>query len=366
MASNADIDYYAANPSFRKADIASVVARDFGEVAEQLSKIVSANLAGGAKVHVRDIKAPIGAGTSNETLLFVADWQGPDGPVSRGLVLRVAPSKFQLFMDPRMGDQVRLLQTFHRTERVKVAEPLLYVDGKEPFGAPFMLMERLVGQVPVSFPPYNAKGFLAEATVEQRRTAWESAFHQLTQIATTPVEDVAFLAETEGDGSFEAQMEWWRQSARWAKVDHYPAIAELEAWLAENTPVDPPIGNMMFDANFEVAGVMDWEQVALGGALLDLGWWLYFDSFQSDGLGLERLEGLGTREETISRFQDITGIEVRDIRWYELLAGWKVAILTARKAILENRSAPNDNCNNNIVTQRNATLMGWPKPADIT
>ena len=34
---------------------------------------------------------------------------------------------------------------------------------------------------------------------------------------------------------------------------------------------------MMFADDFTVAGVMDWEQLSLGGALLDIGWWLFFD-----------------------------------------------------------------------------------------
>lgn len=31
---------------------------------------------------------------------------------------------------------------------------------------------------------------------------------------------------------------------------------------------------MMFDKNFEVSAVVDWEQPSLGGALNDLAWWI--------------------------------------------------------------------------------------------
>lgn len=367
-------DYQKANPSFNKPDIAAKTARDFGETAEQLARIVSRVCAGGQPVTVRDLKTPVGAGASNETILFFADWQGEDGPVSRGLVLRVGPSAFQLFMDPRMKDQYRLLRSFHASGRVKVAEPLCFVEDSDPFGAPFMLMERLAGQVPVSFPPYNAEGFLCEATVAQRRTLWESAMDQLIRIATTPVAEVAFLAEADGDGGFAEQFGWWRQASRWSGVAHIPVIAKTEDWLLAHQPPNPPpglswgdarIGNMMFAADFTVAGVMDWEQVGLGGALLDLGWWLYFDRFHSEALGLTRLEGLGGREETIARWQEGTGIAVRDLLWYEIFAGWKVSILTARKMLLEESApAPRNNCSNNIITQLNARLLAWPEPVD--
>lgn len=375
MSGNGQSDYESANPSFRKSDIAAATARDPRETAAQLARIVSLQLAGGRPVTVRGLETPSGAGVSNETLLFTARWEQATGPVERGLVLRIGPSVFQMFMDPRMHDQFRVLETFHRSGRVKVAEPLLLVEDKQPFGAPYMLMQRLSGRVPVSFPPYNARGFVFEATPEQRRTLWESAMDQLVRIATTPLADVAFLAEAQGDGCFEEQFEWWRKSARWSNVAHVPEIAALEAWLIENKPTAAPegfswgdarIGNMMFGDDFSVVGVMDWEQAALGGAMLDLGWWLYFDRFHADGLGLTRLEGLGSRQETIARWEAGTGIEARDLHWYELFCGWKVAILAARKMNLENNApAPKNNCNNNIVTQLNARLRGALPPTDM-
>jgi aminoglycoside phosphotransferase (APT) family kinase protein len=289
-------------------------------------------------------------------------------------VLRICPQDFQLFMDPRLGDQVRLLKALHARGRVKVAQPIVYEPGCEPFGQPYFIMDRLEGRVPVSFPPYNSGGFLFEATVAQRRTLWESAVDQLAEVARTPLADVAFLAEADGDGDFEQNLQWWFTYARWAGVAELPALAQLQAWLEANRPADPPpglswgdarIGNMMFADDFTVAGVMDWEQLSLGGALLDMGWWLYFDRFHSDGLGLKRLEGLGDRAETIARWEGVMGLKVSDIEWYEMLAGYKLAVITGRKVILEKNAAPSNNPNSNIITQLNARLQGWSAPEDM-
>lgn len=367
-------DYESRNPAFRKTDVAGRVGRDLDTVAAQLRDVVSTRLAAGAEVTISDLTLPVGAGSSNETILFDARWSAGGTDQRQGMVLRIGPSGFQLFMDPRMRDQHRLLDALHSIGKVKVARPLLFDDSSAPFGQPFMLMEKLQGRVPVSFPPYNSGGFLYDASVAERRRAWEDAVDQLAQIALTPLKAVAFLAETDGDGSFAEHIDWWHRMGRWAKVDHLPAIAELHDWLEANRPSGSPpglswgdarIGNIMFADDFSVAGIMDWEQMSLGGPLLDIGWWLWFDRFHSDTLGFTRLDGLGNRAETIARWQAATGITVRDVEWYELFAGYKVALITARKAALEGNNAPSNNGNNNIATQQNAVIRGIDRPADV-
>lgn len=369
-------DYEARHASFRKTDVASRVGRDMDDVAQALRRIVGRHIATRAdgEIAIHDLKLPVGAGSSNETILFDAEWREEGNAVRHGMVLRIGPADFQLFMDPRMRDQYRLLGALHRIGNVRVAEPLLFDDSGEPFGQPFLIMEKLHGTVPVSFPPYNSGGFLFDATAAQRRTAWESAVDQLAEVARTPLDAVSFLAETDGDGSFGEHIEWWHRMGRWAKVDHLPAIASLREWLEANRPSNPPpglswgdarIGNMMFGEDFTCTGVMDWEQMSVGGALVDMGWWLWFDRFHSDTLGFTRLEGLGDRAETIARWEAATGIAVRDLEWYELFAGYKVALITARKAALEGNIAPSNNGNNNIATQQNAVMRGTGQPEDV-
>lgn len=370
----AQADYETRNPAFRKTDVANRVGRNFDEVAAALLAIVRDRICQGTEVSIHNLELPVGAGSSNETILFDAQWSEGGKRVQKGMVLRIGPADFQLFMDPRMHDQYRLLKALHDIGKVKVAKPLLFDDSGAPFGQPYIVMERFYGKVPVSFPPYNSGGFLFDATPAQRRIAWETAVDQLAEVAKTPREAVAFLAETDGDGSFEEHIAWWHRMARWAKVDHLPAIAELREWLDANRPVDAPpglswgdarIGNMMFGDDFALTGVMDWEQMSLGGALVDIGWWLWFDRFHSDTLGFTRLEGLGDRAETIARWENATGIKVTHLDWYELFAGYKVAIITARKAALEGNNAPSNNGNNNIATQQNAVIRGVAQPADV-
>jgi aminoglycoside phosphotransferase (APT) family kinase protein len=76
---------------------------------------------------------------------------------------------------------------------------------------------------------------------------------------------------------------------------------------------------MMFDENFDVVAVMDWEQPSLGGALQDLAWFLTLSETmhgRSSRLG-GYLDGMGSREETIALWEEVTGKSAADIEWYE-------------------------------------------------
>ncbi|TZG27387.1 phosphotransferase family protein [Sphingomonas montanisoli] len=367
-------EYRPTNPSFKQSNVAETIGRDMTETAAQLRDLVSRHVAGGAPVEVENLKLPVGAGNSNETILFDARWTVDGVAQQRGMVLRIAPNGYQLFKDPRIADQYRLMQVLTEIGKVRVATPLHFDGGTEPFGAPYFLMGKLDGFVPVTFPPYNSAGKLFDATIAQRRTAWESAMEQLCEIALTPLDEVAFLADNPDDGDFDAHFRMTLDECRWSKADHVPIIAQTEQWLIANKPKNPPaglswgdarIGNMMIGPDFQISGVMDWEQLSLGGALLDLGWWLFFDAFHSVNLGLTRLEGLGTRDETLAYFRGRTGIDTAEVQWYEVLAGYKLALIMARKLIMEKSSDPGNNANNNIITIQLARSLGIEAPGDV-
>lgn len=102
------------------------------------------------------------------------------------------------------------------------------------------------------------------------------------------------------------------------------------------------MGNMMFDENFEVIAVMDWEQPSLGGALQDLAWWLYNSEMMHSGRDPERLylDGFGSREETIAQCHELTGIPTDDIEWYEEFTALKYSCTGIRICQLKGAQPP--------------------------
>lgn len=300
---------------------------------------------GVAAVEVANLTYPTGAGISNETILFDAEWTDGPTPVHRPLVLRVAPSGFQLFPDTAFRQQFDLLRTLHEHRLVRVAEVLWFEDDTDLLGGPFFVMSRLSGRVPVSMPVYNQQGWLFDATPADRRRLWENAMAELARIHLAPVDLFPFLDRPHrGATGLEQDLNYWCNTMSWSTGGTPPdVLLEAHDWLVANLPDDRPnglawgdarIGNMMFGEDFDVVGVMDWEQASLGGGRKDLAWWLYLDDFYSVDHGLVRLDGLGNRTETIELWEDLTGAKAGDLRWYEAFAGFQLVQLGYRVRLL--------------------------------
>ena len=350
--------------------------RDLAQTAAALGSWLQARMPDASDVSVFDLSWPVGAGMSNETILFRARWDRAGKTEQQGLVARLAPNVVQFFMDADLRKQFDLLKALHDGGHVKVAEPLWFETDASLLGLPFYVMRRLEGRVPVSFPPYNKSGFVFDATPAQRNTLWRTAMEGLCSIATTPeaaVRDVMAMPD-KGETGFEQHLTYWREARAWAMGDTAPFFQEAEAWFDKHCPDNAPaglswgdarMGNMMFGPDFRLAGVMDWEQASIGGPMFDLGWWLSFDKFHSSAMGLERLEGLGTRRDTFDMWRDLTGYSVADIEWYEAYAGYTLGVIVARRYSEPGAERPGHNRNNNMYTRHAAELMGVAAPQDV-
>jgi aminoglycoside phosphotransferase (APT) family kinase protein len=292
-------------------------------------------------VAVEDLRLPRGAGTSSGTILFRASWSAGGERHTRDLVARTHPDRVQLYHEPDFRKQYDVIDALHRSGLVRVPEALFFEEDSSLFGVPFYVMERLHGRVPVSFPPYNREGFLADATPAERRIAWESAMEELCRIAAVPVDQVAFLKRPElGPTGLEQHLEYWRRAVDWSTGHRTPdRVWALYEWLVEHLPDERPdgftwgdarIGNMMFGDDFRLVGVMDWEAANLGGIRQDLAWWLFFDEFNGPARGLETLDGLGTRAEAISLWEDRVGEPAGDLTWFEVFTGFQIVLLGIR------------------------------------
>jgi aminoglycoside phosphotransferase (APT) family kinase protein len=349
--------------------------RDLATSADAMRTWLGTRLPGDV-VEVRNLRYPVGAGVSNETILFEAVVDEGGSTTERPLVLRVSPAPdYQLFLDVGFDRQFRLLQTLHEHDLVKVPRVLWYDDDPQWFGRPFFVMEQMKGRVPVSMPVYNSSGWLVEATPDQRRTMWDSALREMARIHVVPLELVEFVADRPaGVSGFDLQLRYGWDSFDWTTpgIDA-PNTRRIRDWLYDNIPDptgdglqwgDARMGNMMFGDDYRVVGVMDWEQAALGGALFDLGWWLFFDDVHSVGAGVERLAGLGTRAETIDIWEDATGLSAEGVEWYEVFTGFRVATLSIRTSVLRagpEAAAGADGMSNFIALAYER--IGWDPPS---
>jgi aminoglycoside phosphotransferase (APT) family kinase protein len=317
--------------------IVAPATRDLDELARDLEAWLATRLSSATDIRVDDLTYPRGAGQSHETILFEAHWtQGTEGR-HQGMVVRVKPSAFTVFVDTLFEEQYKVMQVLHEGDYVRVAKPLFFEEDPAFLGNPFFVIERKYGRVPVSIPPYAREGWLSEASPEQCRKLWENAVDQLAAVQSVPLEKLDFLKGPPGAESGLAQeFDKYSRFGDWIQ-EHIgsPAIARSLERLKSSWPANQPeglvwgdarIGNMMFDDDFNVVCVMDWEQPSLGGALHDLAWFCVLsETMHGRNSQMGRyLEGMGTREETIERWQAITGKSPADLEWYEDFTHFKM------------------------------------------
>jgi aminoglycoside phosphotransferase (APT) family kinase protein len=328
--------------------------RDLEILANQLAGWLKTQVPGAEALVVDSLSYPSGAGRSHETVLFDARWSENGRACARSCVLRIKPTRHTVFPDDLFEPQYRVMQVLHEQGRVRVARPLWFEPDPTLLGAPFFVMEQVRGRVPVSIPPYAQFGWVAEAAPAQRARMWESGVRQLAAIQSTPLETVSFLHGPEGAREGLAQewdkynrfVAWISQERRWPVIEK--AVERLQAnWPANQPPGlvwgDARLGNMMFNDDFEVVAVMDWEQPSLGGALQDLAWWLVLsETMHGATTDRPRLAGMGSREETIALWRELTGISPAEVEWYEDFTHLKMTLTGVRLAQLGKMPFPDE------------------------
>lgn len=321
--------------------------RDLEVLAGKLASWMAGKVAAAGEVRISNLSYPKGAGQSHETILFDAYWSEGGQDRAQGCVVRIKPARFTVFPDNLFDEQYQVMKTLHDGNYVRVAHPLWFEEDPAVLGAPFFVMEKVAGRVPVSHPPYAKSGWLAEAAPEQRRRLWDGAVRQLAAIQLVPLAQLGFLQGPEhARQGLEQEWDKYTRFVDWVREDPRSEILaagleRLRALWPKNQPEglvwgDARIGNMMFDDNFDVVAVMDWEQPSLGGALHDLAWFCTLAETmhgKTSQLGVY-LEGMGSREETVALWEEITGKSAADLEWYEDFTQLKMSCTGVRLDML--------------------------------
>lgn len=323
--------------------------RDLSVLAKALQGWIVPRLPGASDLRIVDLAYPRGAGQSHETILFDAEWSQDGKPCRQGYVVRIKPASFTVYPDNLFEEQYLIMQALSTDGRVKVPRVLWFEEDPALLGQQFFVMEKREGRVPVSIPHYSKTGFVHDATPAQRRRMWEGAVRQLAAIQLVPTDGLDFLSRPPQEGrGLEQEWNKYVRFVAWLRAEN-PEIGELYGPILEagldrlrsiwpkNQPEgivwgDSRMGNMMFDDNFDVVAVLDWEQPSLGGALHDLAWFSVISETmhgRSTRVG-QYLEGMGTREELIALWEEVCGKSAADLEWYEEFAHLKMSCTGVR------------------------------------
>ena len=143
-------------------------------------------------------------------------------------------------------------------------------------------------------------------------------------------------------GFLERQVRGWFE--RWirAKTDEIPLMEQLIQWLTDHLPESPAptlvhndfkLDNLMLDASDpgRIEAVLDWEMATVGDPLVDLGLILCYWRQPSDPGGtkasLTTQPGWYAREQLIGRYAEKTGRDLSKMKYYEVFALFKLAVV---------------------------------------
>jgi aminoglycoside phosphotransferase (APT) family kinase protein len=80
-----------------------------------------------------------------------------------------------------------------------------------------------------------------------------------------------------------------------------------------------------------LAAIVDWEMGTVGDPKLDLGWvvqsWPADPNRPEAKNGYVDMTGMPSKDQVLARYAEVSGRQVDDIDYYEILAKWKLAVV---------------------------------------
>ena len=318
--------------------------RDPEQSQQQLAGWLAGKLPGAEELTVGEIETPQASGLSNETLLFTAAWTENGERRGGQYVTRIAPQGPSVFPRYDLVTEQRVMQALSKHTSVPVpATPWVETD-TSVLGAPFLVMERLSGQVPCDDPPFTTGGWVVELSPEDQARMCDNALAVLAEIHKADWEalGLGFLNRPElGTTPLDQYIADARETYAWAAEGEVnPTIEAGFAWVEANLPDeqeptvlnwgDARIGNMLIGDDLAINGVLDWEMVGIGSPELDLGWWAFLLRHHTEGVGAPVPPGFPSRDEFAARYEELTGHVVRQLDFYEAFAALRLSILMHR------------------------------------
>ncbi len=319
-------------------------SRDRGEVQDRLTAWLR-GAAGDDQAVVTSLEVPEGSGMSSETLLIDATVAGS----AQRLVARLAPTEQDtpVFRSYDLELQYRLLGLVAGASDVPVPRVRWLELDPHAIGSPFFVMDRVDGRVPRDIPPYLFQGWLLEAGPDQQAHLQDATVGILAGLHTIDLagHDTAFLEiDAPGDTALRRHVNDQHAYYEWVRGERsHPIIEDGFAWLEANWPDEGPavitwgdarIGNVMYEEDgFDPVAVFDWEMASMGPAELDLGWMIFLHAFFQNIAEVLEVPGMPDfmQSAAVGRaYEEAGGRPVGDLRWYEIYAGLRHAIIMSR------------------------------------
>jgi aminoglycoside phosphotransferase (APT) family kinase protein len=302
----------------------------------------------GSAVEIGELSRPAASGMSSITILFDATWSEDGQEIHAELVARMPPAAdaFPVFPSYDLRRQYDVIAAV--AEHSDTPLPKLYWIEESPdaLGGPFIVMQRLAGEIPTDNPPYVFGGWLLDAGEANQNRLMETSLQTLAQIhAITDVRSRfgSLAAETAPD-ALRSMVDGQREYYEWTSREdglRIPIIDETFAWLEAHWPADQGEtvlswgdsrpGNMIY-RDFAPVAVLDWEMAALGPREVDVAWMIFLHRFFQDLAEVFELPGIPffQRADVVRIYEAASAHTIRDLEWYIVYAGLRYAIVMSQ------------------------------------
>ncbi|NGP06745.1 phosphotransferase family protein [Rhodococcus sp. 14C212] len=248
------------------------------------------------------------------------------------VVAKVAPPGLAPVKNRNVLRQAKIMRSLEA--RAVIPVPTIYLeDGGEPPGTPpLFLMEHIEGDC---WEPLLDQLDLGLSTTEVCAREIDAA-RVLGQLHSVDPHDIG-LAD-------ERVVPLQDELDRWVKVigtldedvrEHSePVTRKLRVAMPPQVePVlqhgDFRLGNTLA-TNGRIAAVIDWEIWSVGDPRVDLGWFLMSSDPSKQAMAIREVAGLPSASELLAAYESASGRKVTDLGWFEALAQFKAAAITAQ------------------------------------
>jgi aminoglycoside phosphotransferase (APT) family kinase protein len=285
-------------------------------------------------------------GWSHEIFVFDASWREDGRSVTRGFCLRKDPGVGLLRGLSRLDEQFHVLQCLTPTA-VPTPEPYWYEPDATILGGPFLVMERVEGEVPN---PWSKAGKQAYAEAAARGVLPRSFTETLAVLHNLDwrAAGLEFLGVPGRGRDFALrEIEKWESLARESSRTLEPVLVEILAWLKEHAPPAERLalvhsafrtGNLIVRDD-RIAAIVDWELQVIGDPMYDVAYVL--SDLNHEGSPL--LSCVVERDFFITEYERLTGltVDVAVCRYYEILYMMRTAVfwMSASGLFAEGRSS---------------------------
>ncbi len=301
------------------------------DIAERLAAWLRVQISDVDDVRVEGVdRVTFGHSAEMMVLTVVTTTDGLD--CSKDVVVRMRPKPPALLEPYDLERQFSILQALESTA-VRAPRALWLETTGDVLGRPFLVMERITGDVYEMEPPSEA----SDGTVAQM---CRSLAEQLATIHAVDLDVTGLGSLDHGADHLVRELDHWAGEMSRVQRGPLPALERLLGALRATMPTPHPRvtlvhgdakpGNFAF-AGGDVSAVFDWEMTTVGDPLTDIGW---LELLWLQPVGITSHTGALTIDELLAHYERASGIEMRNRPWYRAFNAYKMAVICLIGAML--------------------------------